>query len=169
MSNKLIDLNALSTYKTSSDAKYQDKLTAGAGISISNNVISATASTPTFSGDLLSGSKSISRNTITKVGEVTLQPGIYYLMYSCQFANSLNGYRQIGFSTNTTDITGLGWAFMDSQEPISGTLTTLMVNGIFEVSASEYPNGRTFYFLVRQQRDSAQSLTAYPRAYYIKF
>lgn len=43
MSNKLIDLSALSDYKTRSDAKYQDKLTAGTGISIdANNVISAT-------------------------------------------------------------------------------------------------------------------------------
>lgn len=43
MSNKLIDLNALSSYKTQSDLKYQDKLTAGTGISIdANNVISAT-------------------------------------------------------------------------------------------------------------------------------
>lgn len=43
MSNKLIDLSALSEYKTRSDAKYQDKLTAGTGISISaSNVISAT-------------------------------------------------------------------------------------------------------------------------------
>lgn len=43
MSNKLIDLNALSDYKTQSDLKYQDKLTAGAGINITNNVISATS------------------------------------------------------------------------------------------------------------------------------
>ena len=42
MSNKLIDLNALSSYKTQSDLKYQDKLTAGSGINITNNVISAT-------------------------------------------------------------------------------------------------------------------------------
>lgn len=41
MSNKLIDLSALSEYKTRSDAKYQDKLTAGSNITISNNVISA--------------------------------------------------------------------------------------------------------------------------------
>lgn len=40
MSNKLIDLNALSEYKTKSDLKYQDKLTAGDGIGISNGVIS---------------------------------------------------------------------------------------------------------------------------------
>lgn len=42
MSNKLIDLNALSEYKDYSDLKYQDKLTAGTGINITNNVISAT-------------------------------------------------------------------------------------------------------------------------------
>ena len=36
MSNKLIDLNALSSYKTQSDLKYQDKLTAGSNITISN-------------------------------------------------------------------------------------------------------------------------------------
>jgi hypothetical protein len=41
MSNKLIDLNALSSYKTQSDLKYQDKLTAGNNITISGNTISA--------------------------------------------------------------------------------------------------------------------------------
>ena len=41
MSNKLIDLNALSSYKTQSDLKYQDKLTAGTNITISGNTISA--------------------------------------------------------------------------------------------------------------------------------
>jgi len=43
MSNKLVDLSALGEFKTQSDLKYQDKLTAGTGISIdANNVISAT-------------------------------------------------------------------------------------------------------------------------------
>jgi len=40
MSNKLIDLNALSEYKTKSDLKYQDKLTAGDGIGITSGTIS---------------------------------------------------------------------------------------------------------------------------------
>lgn len=42
MSNKLIDLSALSEYKDYSDLKYQDKLTAGTGITISSNTISVT-------------------------------------------------------------------------------------------------------------------------------
>lgn len=54
MSNSLIDLNALSTYKDYSDLKYQDKLTAGTGISISNNVISATGGGSYTAGDGIS-------------------------------------------------------------------------------------------------------------------
>ena len=38
MSNKLIDLNALSDYKTQSDLKYQDKLTAGTGMSSKSRI-----------------------------------------------------------------------------------------------------------------------------------
>lgn len=166
MSNKLIDLNALSAYKTSSDAKYQDKLTAGDGITISGNTISASGE-PTYSGNILTGSKSVANNTLTKMGEVTLQPGKYFLTYACQFASNANGYRQCGFSTNTTDITGFGWAWMDSQQRVSGTLTQTMVSGVLEVSASEYPNGRKFYYLAKQT--SGSSLTAYPRSYYLKF
>lgn len=54
MGNKLIDLNALSNYKTRSDLKYQDKLTAGTGISISSNVISATGGGSYTAGDGIS-------------------------------------------------------------------------------------------------------------------
>ena len=167
MSNKLIDLNALSAYKTSSDTEYQDKLTAGAGITISGNTISA-SSGPTHSGDLISGSKTISNNTLTKISEITLQPGNYFIVYTCQFASNANGYRQIGFSTSASDITGFGWAFMDSKNAVNGALTQTMVSGVFEVSATDYPNGRTFYFLAKQNNGSLE-LTAYPRAQYIKF
>lgn len=51
MSNKLIDLNALSEYKDYSDLKYQDKLTAGSGININNGVVSAT---PVYSNTTIS-------------------------------------------------------------------------------------------------------------------
>lgn len=166
MSDKLIDLNALSAYKTSSDAEYQDKLIAGAGITISGNTISASGG-PTFSGDLISGSQTLSTNTLTKISEITLQPGNYFIMYTCQFASNANGYRQCGFSTSTSDITGFGWAFMDSQNAVNGSLTQTRVSRVFEVSASDYPNGRKFYFLARH--NCGVNLTAYPRAMYLKF
>ena len=166
MSNKLVDLSALSEYKTQSDAKYQDKLTAGAGITISSNTISASGS-PTYSGNILTGSKSVPTLTITKMGEVTLQPGIYFVQYSCQFASNNTGVRQSGFSTTTNDLSGFGMAWRDSQLAVNGTLTQTMISGVFEVSANDYPNGRTFYFLANQT--SGSSLTAYPRAYYLKF
>ena len=41
MSEKIIRLPQLQRFKTNADAKYQDKLTAGANITISNNIISA--------------------------------------------------------------------------------------------------------------------------------
>ena len=166
MSNKLIDLNALSAYKTSSDAKYQDKLTAGAGITISSNTISASGD-PTFSGNLLTGSKSISNNSLTKVGEVTLQPGRYFIFYTCQFASNSSGRRQCGFSTSTAHLDSYGAAFWDSQLAVNGTLTQTMVSEVMEVSESSYPNGRKFYFLAYQ--NSGGTLTAYPRALYLKF
>lgn len=61
MSNKLIDFNALSSYKTQSDLKYQDKLTAGDGIGISNGVISVSGliKTATFTVSSTEASQSI--------------------------------------------------------------------------------------------------------------
>lgn len=164
MSNKLIDLSALSEYKTRSDSKYQNKLTAGDSITISNNVISVT---PYLAGNLLSGSKSVANNTIVNLGSVTLMPGNYIISYTCGFASNSTGYRQCGFSTNTTDITGFGRGWGDNRVAASGVETTTCVSGSFDVSASSYPNGQTFYFLAKQ--NSGGSLTAYPRCCYLKF
>ena len=55
MSNKLIDLDALSEYKDNADLKYQNKLTAGNCFSIVSNVISAK---PTYVGQITTGSQS---------------------------------------------------------------------------------------------------------------
>lgn len=165
MSNKLIDLNALSAYKTSSDAKYQDKLTAGSSISLTNNVVSVA---PTLV-DVKLNSKTVGNNTVVEVGSVTLAPGNYVIVYSCEFSSNSSGYRQCGFSTNTTDITGFGRSWGDTRSPVttSSVDTTTRVDGVFDVSATDYPNGRTFYFLAKQT--SGSSLTAYPRYYYFKF
>lgn len=164
MSNKLINLVRLQQFKTNSDLKYQDKLTAGNNISITNNVISATAVEPVYSGPLLSGSKSIANNTIVKVGEVTLQPGKYILSYTCTFNSNATGYRQCGFSTNTTDITGFGRNWGYNRGAVNNSDTQTCVCGTFEVTNT---SGQTFYFLAKQ--NSGSSLTAYPRAYYLKF
>lgn len=164
MSNKLVDLNALSEYKTKSDLKYQDKLTAGSSISISNNVISAT---PTCVTNTLSGSQSVANNTIVSFGSITLMPGNYIISYTCTFGSNSTGYRQCGFSTNTTDITGFGRGWGDNRVADSGVETTTCVSGSFDVSASSYPNGQTFYFLAKQ--NSGSSLNAMPRCSYLKF
>lgn len=164
MSNKLIDLNALSEYKTSSDAKYQDKLTAGSSITISNNIISAT---PTLVDNVTSGSQSISNNTITRLGSITLMPGTYIISYTCIFNSNSTGYRQCGFSTNTTDITGFGRGWGDFRYAASGADTVTNVSGPLEVSESTDPNGKTFYLLARQ--NSGGNLGAAPRLSYIKF
>lgn len=165
MSNKLIDLNALSEYKTKADQKYQDKLTAGSSITINNGVISVT---PYYSGDLLSGSKAIG-NSVTEVGNITLAPGNYILTYTCQFNSNSTGYRQCGFSTNATTLDSLGSAYWDSRMAANGVATYTRVVAIFQVSAETYPNGRTFYFVAKKYNNSSTSLTAYPRAYYFKF
>lgn len=165
MSNKLIDINALSEYKTDADLKYQDKLTPGEGIAINNGVVAVDL----MYGSTLSGSKAVTRGAVYKLGDITLAPGKYYLQFTCQFASDSVGYRQCGFSTNTTDIAGFGEAYCDSRKAVNGALTQTAVHAIFEVSASEYPNGRTFYFLAKQTRNGTSTLTAYPRCYYIKF
>lgn len=167
MSNKLIDLNALSAYKTQSDAKYQDKLTAGTGISISGSVISATTNTPNYVGAVTSGSKSASSGTLTQVGSFTLQPGRYLVQYTCQFASNANGYRQCGLSPNTTAIDGLGDGGWDGRASARGVITQTWVTVVVDVSATDYPNGRTFYCLARQ--NSGSTIAVYPRCYYLKF
>ena len=69
MSNKLIDLNALSAYKTSSDAKYQDKLTAGTGITLSSNTISVTNPVqPVFYATVTAAGWSGTSNAVTVQG-----------------------------------------------------------------------------------------------------
>lgn len=171
MADKLIGLNQLQEYKSYADAKYQDKLTAGNNITISNNVISASG-VPTFSGNLLSGwpdvpsaSQSV-YTAATKVGEVTLQPGIYFVEYSCLFMGNTSGYRQIAISTNEY-MYSLGYAYMDARSTNSGANTMTAVAAIINVSASDYPNGRTFNFLAKQT--SGSTITTIPRAFYLKF
>ena len=165
MSNKIVDLDALSEYKTKADQKYQDKLTAGDSITINNDVISVT---PYYSGNVLSGSKSIS-NSVTEVGNITLAPGNYILTYTCQFASNSYGYRQCGFSTKATTLDSFGAAYWDSRRAVNGVPTQTMVSAVFQVSATDYPNGRKFYFVAKKSNGSNTNLTAYPRCYYYKF
>ena len=69
MSNKLIDLSALSEYKDYSDLKYQDKLTAGTGITISSNTISVTNPVqPVFYATVASSGWSGTSNAVTVQG-----------------------------------------------------------------------------------------------------
>lgn len=166
MADKLIGLNQLQEYKSYADAKYQDKLTAGNNITISNNVISANV-IPTRSGALISGWPDVASMTVTKVGEVTLQPGLYFIEYTCLFQGNTNGFREIAISTNTSSLNSLGYAYTDARATNSGANTMTAVVAIIEVSASEYPNGRTLYFLAYQS--SGSTITTTPRAYYLKF
>ena len=166
MSNKLIALTQLQQYKGYADLKYQDKLTAGSDISIINNVISAKPTLVTTADLNITGSVSTSSGTITKLGEVTLQPGIYAFILTCSFAENATGYRQCGFSQGQW-IDGLGLAYADFQAAVSGGVTVTRVEGLIEVSASTYPNGRTFNLLALQ--NSGTTLAANPKLYYLKF
>ena len=163
MSNKLIDLNALSEYKVKSDLKYQNKLTAGDSISLNNGIISAN---PYFSGDLLSGSLGIS-NSLTDINTIRLEPGTYYLRFTCQFASNTNGWRYCIFESEGTSSPKI--SFQDCRRAVNNATTQTAINAIFQVSASEFPNGRTFVFRAQKSNGSANQLTAYPRAYYLKF
>lgn len=71
MPSKLIKLEQLQRFKTNADAKYQDKLTAGTNITISNNVISAQASygqQALYNAVITSAGWSGSSNTVSVVG-----------------------------------------------------------------------------------------------------
>lgn len=165
MAEKIIRLPQLQRFKTNADAKYQDKLTAGSNITISGNTISATG-TPSYVAAKTSGSSSVASGTVTSLGTVTLQPGLYIIQYTCSFSSNSTGDRNCGFSTNTSDIAGYKREFSDSRAAVSNGITQTSVVGIINISASDYPNGRTFYLVALQ--NSGSSLTAYPRCYYSK-
>lgn len=164
MSNKLIDLSGLSEFKDYSDLKYQDKLTAGDSITLNNNVLSLTPTLGTYNME----NTSVESGSITEVGSITLAPGYYILAFACPFSAvvSANSHRKIGFSVNNTDLDGFGASWVDCRAD-SNTIVQTLVSGTFQISATDYPNGRTFYFLVYQ--DSGISLTVKPRCNYLKF
>lgn len=167
MSNKLIDLNALSEYKTQADLKYQDKLTAGDSISLINDVITLS---PTYVNVDFDSAYAVANNTLTNLKSITLMPGKYILSYGWDTPNSdeYSGLRQCGFSINTTDLTGFGRNWGDFRiATLKGN--TPNVFGIFSVSASDYPSGRTFYFLAQQTNGSSVTLNVSPKCYYLKF
>lgn len=162
MSNKLIDLDALAEYKAKSDLKYQDRLTAGTNISLSNDVISLVT---TYVKVGFNSSYTVANNTIVSLESITLMPGIYVISYSCKITGDTAGMYQCGFSINTTDITGFGIAWGDTR---CGNAEENIPNvfGTFSISASDYPNGRTFYFLTRQTSGSDRNVS--PECYYLK-
>lgn len=166
MAEKLIRLDQLQRFKTKADAKYQDKLTAGNNINIAGSTISVIAaqSNPIRTALSLNYSYSTEDTVIKKIYTVTLMPGIYFLVYTCYFNYGGSGYRQCGFSTSETDITGFGRAWGDSRYSSTGIQTC--VSGVFDVSASSYPNGRTFYLLARQK--SGGSISVRPKCTYVK-
>lgn len=157
MSNKLIDISALSTYKTNADAKYQDKLTAGNCISLNNNVASAGAS---FT-DCNFSNVSIANATTVTAASLTLQPGNYIFMYACQFSSNSSGYRRCMI------VPSGGTTINDYRKAVNGYLSNTCIVAMFQVSAADYPNGRTYEFRIRQ--NSGKTLAAYPRGGYIKF
>lgn len=166
MSNKLIALQQLQQYKTYADLKYQDKLTAGSDISIVNKIISAKPTIVTTEDLNISAAVPTTSGTITQLAEVILQPGIYTFVYTCSFDSNATGYRQCGFSDGQW-IDGLGLAYADFQGAVNGDTTITRVEAMIEVSASSYPNGKTFKLLAVQNSGSTLNVT--PALYYLKF
>lgn len=168
MAEKLIRLEQLQRFKTKADAKYQDKLTAGSNVNISGNTISvfAAQSNPTYTEVNLSSGYVTQTGTILNIESITLMPGTYFLVYTCRFYNIYGGYRQCGFSTNTTDITGFGRSWGDFRKFNSNSYTFTRVSGVVNVSASSYPNGQTFYLLARQ--NSGKDVRVEPYCSYVK-
>lgn len=158
MAEKLIRLPQLQRFKQNADAKYQGKLTAGSNITISGNTISATG-TPSYTAVSL-GSYSVASGTVTQLGSVTLQPGLYIIQYTCQFASNATGYRQCSFSTTSSSISDTSH-LTDSRAAVTGATTQTEVVTIINITAT------TTYYLLAQQ-NSGSSLTAYPRCYYSK-
>ena len=69
MSNKLIDLSGLSEFKDYSELKYQDKLTAGTGISLNGATISVTnPAQPVFYATVTANGWSNEANAVTIQG-----------------------------------------------------------------------------------------------------
>lgn len=109
MRNKLIDLNALSSYKTQSDLKYQDKLTAGTNITINGNTISATGTLYQAGASISINNGVISATPVFENGHNTYIPGnqatvpagttanIYTAVRNCKFYFSI----QVQGTTNT--------------------------------------------------------------------
>lgn len=171
---KLIRLPQLQRFKEKFDLKYQNKLVVGDNINITGNTISAVTapSNPVFTELNLSFSY-VPSSTITVVGNVTLMPGTYFLVYTCYFSSHNAGYhyRQCGFSTNQTDITGYGRSWGDFRSSKYGGYNLGMpvqtcVSGIVNVSASAYPSGQQFYLLARHNDNS--SIQVYPNCSYVK-
>ncbi len=157
MPSKIIRLPQLQRFKQNADAKYQDKLTAGSNITISGNTISATG-TPSYTAVSL-GSYSVASGIVTQLGSVTLQPGLYIIQYTCQFASNATGYRQCSFSTISSSISEDN--LTDSRAAVTGATTQTEVVTIINITST------TTYYLLAQQ-NSGSSLTAYPRCYYSK-
>lgn len=167
MSNKIIDLGALSEYKSKSDLIYQNKLIAGDSITLNNDVISATPNFTDLSFD--PGSLAIGNNE-TSITTRTLLPGTYYLRFTCQFASNSTGWRYCRFYCTDVDSTSPNYInFYDCRVAVNGTLTQTGINAIFQIPASEFPNGRQFRFSAKKYNATSNTMTAYPRGYYIRF
>jgi hypothetical protein len=155
MSKKLIDLTGLSAYKTSSDAKYQDKLTAGNCIFLNSNVISAGS---TYVPQLTSGSQSVASNTDVTISSFTLAPGNYILMYTCQFNSNSSGYRRCSVVVEANP----NYEFRDVRPAVNGTLTPTGVLTMFRLSSATM-------IRLKAWQSSGTTRTAYPRCYYLKY
>lgn len=169
MAEKLIGLSQLQEYKIHADSKYQNKLTAGSNVNISGNTISA-SSTPTFVKFINTGKIFVDSSTVV-AGTITLLPGLYLIFYSCLFSSNSSGIRGCGFSdTNVSSFSSLyhyGYAYHDTKKAVIDAATQTAIQAIVEVKASDYPNGRTFYFLAAHT--AVTTITITPRVYYFKF
>lgn len=162
MPNKLITSDQLQLYKTLADTKYQDKLAAGRNITISGNVISAK---PRYVTVKSTGTTKIGGDgSISGFLSFTLQPGIYYVVFTCRFVAKDGGYRRCGIGTSKRTWNN---RWQDTRQYYSGRYVQPRTTAIIQVLESEHPNGQTFYLQASQT--SGTSLSIAPRCYYIKF
>lgn len=141
----------------------QDKLTAGANVSIdANNEISATDTKPSEITRVETGSETLLHNAWKQIKTFNLSKGLYIIHAGVVFQGvNSTGIRAFTIST-TSAATGGG--INTTRAPASSNDTNIHMTLLWEVTA----NTQTFYINAYQNAGTNVTLTAQPRFEYIK-
>lgn len=101
---------------------------------------------------------SVANNTITNLGTITLDPGVYSIQVTASFPSNATGYRQLGLATNATTPNMDRYSIVRCQAA-NGERTDLSFTVSYTVSTQT-----TYYANVRQTSGGALSCTCGIRA-----